>query len=166
VPVVDTRRLRNQPSLIQRIDNLLRKRPLLNILQIALKLRIAGDTNNNTIIATILDVQIRVVEDPSESRFEQRQVVLFNDGLDDAQGFESGVLEVSLAVGTSTCAFGVTEAAAFGHVGGLVFAAEQAAGYGVVDHDVQAVAATGGDELGFDITSNGVVLWKKLGDWT
>jgi hypothetical protein len=165
VPVVDTRRLCNQPSLIQRINDLLRKRPLLNILQVALKLSLAGDTDNDTVVATVLDVQIRVVEDPSESRLEQRQVVLFDDGLDDAQGFESGVLEVSLAVGASACAFCVAEAAALGHVGGLVFAAEQAAGYGVVDHDVQSIAAAGGDELGFDITSNGIILCEGSVKW-
>ena len=165
MPVVDTRRLRNQPSLIQRINDLLRKRPLLNILQVAFKLSVAGDTDNDTVVAAVLDVQIRVVEDPSESRLEQRQVVLFDDGLDDAQRFESGVLEVSLAVGASACAFCVAEAAAFGHVGGLVFAAEETAGYGVVDHDVQAIAAAGGDELGFNVSGDGVVLCEASVNW-
>jgi len=145
MPVVRSRRLRNQPSLVQRINNLLRKRALLNILQIPLELSLAGNANNNTIVAAVLDVQIRVVEDPPESRLEQRQVVLLDDGLDDAQGLESGVLEVSLAVGAAARAFGVAETAALGHVGGFVFAAEEAAGDGVVDYDVEAVAAAGGD---------------------
>jgi hypothetical protein len=136
VPVVCGRGLRNQPSLVQRIDNLLRKRPLLNILQVALKLGLAGNANDDAVVAAVLDVQVRVVEDPPERRLEQRQVVLFDDGLDDAQGLESGVLEVALAVGAAARAFGVAEAAAFGYVGGLVFAAEEAAGYGVVDYDV------------------------------
>jgi hypothetical protein len=158
MPVVRRRRLRNQPSLIQRINNLLRQRALLNILQIALELRLARNTNNNTIITAILDVQVRVVEHPSESRLEQRQVVLFDDGLDDSQGLESGVLEVALAVGAAARAFGVAEAAALGHVGGFVFAAEEAAGDGVVDYDVEAVAAAGGDQFGFDAAGDGVVL--------
>ena len=165
MPVVRSRRLRNQPSLIQRINNLLRKRALLNILQIALELSLTGNANDDTIIATVLDVQVRVVEDPSESRFEQGQVVLLDDGLDDSQSFEGGVLEVSLAVGASACAFCVAEAAAFGHVGGLVFAAEETAGYGVVDHDVQAIAAAGGDELGFNVSGDGVVLCEASVNW-
>lgn len=163
VPVIRGRGLRNQPSLVKRVDDLLRKRALLDILQVALELSLAGDANDDTVVAAVLDVQIRVVDDPSESRLEQGEVVLLHDRLDNAQSLESGVLEVALAVHASACAFCVAEAAALGHLGGLVFTAEETAGNGVVDHDVQAVAAAGWDELGFDASGDGVVLGERLG---
>lgn len=157
MPVVGSRRLCNLPRLIKRLQNLSGQRTLLNILQVALKLSLAAHTNNDAII-TIKNVELRVVDDPSEGRLEQSKVVLLHDWLDDCQRLESGVLEVSLPVHAAAGAFLVAETAAFGHFGGLVLAAEEAAGDGVVDYDVQTVAAAGGDELGFDGAGDGVVL--------
>lgn len=157
MPVVGSRRLCNLPRLIKRLQNLSGQRALLNILQVALKLSLAAHTNNDAIV-TIKNVELRVVDDPSEGRLEQSKVVLLHDWLDDCQRLESGVLEVSLPVHAAAGAFLVAETAAFGHFGGLVLAAEEAAGDGVVDYDVQTVAAAGGDELGFDGAGDGVVL--------
>jgi hypothetical protein len=128
MPIIRRRRLRNLPRLIQRIQHLLRQRTLLNILQIPLQLRLATNANNNTIIPAVLDVKLRVVDDPSERRLEKSEIVLCDDGLDDGESFEGGVFDV-----------------ARGNVGCFVFSAEEAAGHRVVDDDVQAVAAAGGD---------------------
>jgi hypothetical protein len=157
MPVVRSRRLCNLPSLIQRLQDLSRKWSLLNVLQVALKLRLTAHTDDDAVVA-IGDIKLGVMDDPSESSLEQSEVVLLHDWLDDCQGLESGILEVSLPVHATTGAFLVAETAALGYVGGLVFAAEEAAGNGVVDYDVQAIAAAGGDELGFDGAGDGVVL--------
>ena len=157
MPVVRSRRLCNLPRLIQCLQNLSWQRSLLNILQVALELRLAAHTNNDSIVA-VENVELRVVDDPSEGRLEQSKVVLLHDWLDDCQRLESGVLEVSLPVHAAAGAFLVAEAAALGNFGGLVFAAEEAAGDGVVDYDVEAVAAAGGNEFGFDGTGYGIVL--------
>ena len=158
MPVVRSRRLCNLPRLVQGLQDLLGQRTLLNILQVALELCLAADTNDNAIVATVLDVELRVVDDPSEGCLEQSQVVLLYDWLDDGERLESGVLEVSLPVHAAASTFLVAETTTFGHIGGLVFAAEETSGDGVVDHDVQAVAAAGGDEFGFDGAGDGVVL--------
>ena len=157
MPVIRSRRLCDPPSLVQRLQNLSRKRSLLNILQVALELCLAAHTDNDTIVA-VGNIKLRVVNDPSERRLKQSEVVLLHDWLDDRQGLESGILEVSLPVHAAAGAFLVAETAALGHVGGLVFAAEEAAGDGVVDYDIEAVAAAGGDEFGFDGAGDGVVL--------
>ena len=157
MPVVRSRRLCDLPRLVQRLQDLSRQRSLLNILQVALKLSLAAHTNNNSII-TIGDIELRVVDYPSEGCLKQSEVVLLHDWLDDCQRLESGVLEVSLPVHAAASTFLVAETTTFGHIGGLVFAAEETSGDGVVDHDVQAVAAAGGDEFGFDGAGDGVVL--------
>lgn len=164
MPVVRSRRLCDPPSLVQRLQNLSRQRTLLNILQVALKLRFAAHTNDDTIV-TISNIELRVVDDPSESCLEKSEIVLLHDWLDDRQSLESGVLEVSLPVHAAAGAFLVAETAALRHVGGLVFAAKEAAGDGVVDYDVEAVAAAGGDELGFNVSGDGVVLCEGLVKW-
>jgi hypothetical protein len=84
--------------------------------------------------------------------------VLLHNWLDDGQGLERGVLEVSLPVHAAAGAFLVAETAALGDFGGLVLSAEETTGDGVVDDDVETVAAAGGDELGFDGAGDGVVL--------
>jgi uncharacterized membrane protein len=162
MPVVCRRRLCDLPSLVQRLQDLLRQRTLLNILQVALKLCLTADTNDNTVVATVLDVKLGVVNDPSERSLKQSQVVLLHDRLNDCECLESGVLEVALPVHATSSSFLVAETAAVGHVGGLVFAAEEAAGDGVVDYDIEAVAAAGGDEFGFDGAGYGVVLQTSL----
>lgn len=157
MPVIRSRRLCDPPSLVQRLQNLSRKRSLLNILQVALELCLAAHTDNDTIVA-IGNIKLGVVNDPSESCLEKGKVVLLHDRLDDCQGLESGVLEVSLPVHAAAGTFLVAETAALGDVGGFVFAAEEAASDGVVDYDIEAVAAAGGDEFGFDGAGDGVVL--------
>lgn len=157
MPVVRSSRLCDLPRLVKRLQDLFGKRTLLNILQVALKLRLAAHTNDDTIIA-INNIELGVVDNPSESRLEQSEVVLLHDRLNDCQCLESGVLEVSLPVHAAAGAFLVAKTAALGDVGRLVFAAEEAAGNGVVDYDVETVAAAGGNELGFDGAGDGVVL--------
>jgi hypothetical protein len=157
MPVVRSRRLCDLPRLIQRLQNLSGQRTLLNIFQVALKLCLAAHTNDDAIVA-VKNIKLRVVDDPSESCLEKCEVLLLHDRLDDCQRLESGVLEVSLPVHAAAGAFFVAETAALGDIGGFVFAAEKATGDGVVDYDVEAVAAAGGDELGFDGAGDGVVL--------
>ena len=157
MPVVRSRGLCDLPRLIQRLENLSRQGTLLNILQVALKLRLAAHANNNAIVA-VENVELGVVDDPSESCLEQSEVVLLHDWLDDCECLESGVLEVSLPVHATAGAFLVAETAALGDFGCLVLAAEETTGDGVVDYDVEAVAAAGGDQLGFDGAGDGVVL--------
>ena len=157
MPVVGSGRLRDLPSLIENLYNLLGQRTLLDILQIALKLRLAAHADDDAIVA-VDNAELGVVDEPSEGSLEQSEVVLLHDWLDDRECLESGVLEVSLPVHATAGAFLVAETAALGDFGGLVLAAEEAAGHGVVDDDVQAVAAAGGDELGLDGAGDGVVL--------
>ena len=157
MPVVRSRRLCDLPRLIQRLQNLSGQRTLLNILQVTLKLRLTAYTDDDAIVA-VENVELGVVDHPSEGCLEQSEVVLPHNRLDDRQRLEGGVLEVALPVHAAAGAFLVAETAALGDVGGLVFAAEEAAGDGVVDYDVEAVAAAGGDELGFDGAGDGVVL--------
>ena len=157
MPVVRSRRLCDLPRLVQSLQDLSGQRSLLNILQVALELGLAAHTNDDAVV-TVENVELGVVDDPSESRLKQSEIVLLHDRLNDCQRLESGVLEVSLPVHAAAGAFLVAETAALGHVGGLVLAAEEAAGDGVVDYDVETVAAAGGDELGFDGAGDGVVL--------
>lgn len=164
MPIIRRRRLGNQPRLIQRIQHLLRQRALLQILEISLHLLLAAHADDDPIPAAILDVQLRVVQHPAERRLQQRQVVLLDHGLDDAQRLERRVFEVPRAVHAAHAAHGLAEAARGRHVGGFVFAAEEAAGDRVVDDDVEAVAAAGGDELRFDGAGYGVVLGGGLLD--
>lgn len=98
MPVIRRRRFRNQPRLIQRPEHLLWQRALLHILQIPLELLFTAHADKNPIIPTVLDIQRRMVREPPESRLEKREVVLLDDGLDDAQSLERRVLEVALAV--------------------------------------------------------------------
>ena len=77
--------------------------------------------------------------------------------LDDAQRVECGVFEISFTVARRLRRVLVREAAFGGNVVGLVFPAEDPARDGVVDDDVDAVASTGGDQLGFDGACDGVV---------
>lgn len=158
MPVVGSGRLRDLPRLIEHLHNLLGQGTLLNILQIALKLTLAAHTDNDTIVPAVFDVELRVVNHPPKRRLQQRQVMLLHNRLNERQSLERGVFEVAFAVHASACAFGIAETAAGRHVGGLVFAAEEAARDGVVDYDVEAVAAAGGDEFGFDGAGDCVVL--------
>ena len=157
MPVVRSSRLCDLPRLVQRLQNLSGQRALLDILQVTLKLSLAAHANDNTIVA-VDNVELGVVDDPSERRLEQSEVVLLHNWLDDSQGLERGVLEVSLPVHAAAGAFLVAETAALGDFGGLVLSAEETTGDGVVDDDVEAVAAACGDELGFDGAGDGVVL--------
>jgi hypothetical protein len=145
MPIIRCRRLRNLPRLVQRLQHLLRQRALLDILQIPLKLRLTANANNDAIVPAVLDIELRVVNDPSESRLQQSEIVLRDDRLDDGESLESGVFEVAFAVHSAAGAFCVREAAARWYVGCFVFSAEETAGYWVVDYDVEAVAAAGGD---------------------
>ena len=157
MPVVRSRRLCDLPRLVQRLKNLSWQRTLLNILQVTLKLCLTAHTDNDAIVA-IENVELGVVDHPSESRLEQSEVVLLHDWLDDCECLEGGVLEVSLPVHATAGAFLVAETAALGDFGGLVLSAEETTGDGVVDDDVETVAAAGGDELGLDGAGDGVVL--------
>jgi len=79
--------------------------------------------------------------------------MLLDDWLDDGQGLERAVLEVPLAVHAAHDAHRVAEAALLRvrfECGGRVFSGEEAARDGVVDDDVEAVAAARGDEFCFD----------------
>lgn len=157
MPVVRSSRLCDLPRLIQRLQNLSGQRALLDILQVTLKLSLAAHANNNAIVA-VDNIELGVVDDPSKRRLEQSEVVLLHNWLDDGQGLESGVLEVSLPVHAATGALLVAETAAPRDFGGLVLSAEEATGDGVVDDNVETVAAAGRDELGFNGAGDGVVL--------
>lgn len=66
--------------------------------------------------------------EPSKRGLDESEVVFGNDGLDDRDGLEVGVAEVSLAVVAALADLGVAEAAGGGDVGGFVGAGEEAAG--------------------------------------
>ena len=73
---------------------------------------------------------------PPERRLQQREIVLLNHWLDHTKSIESGVLEVTRPI--VLCRFGVASIAeaatvVWEQIFGLVFAAEEAAGDGVVD---------------------------------
>lgn len=70
---------------------------------------------------------------PAHGRFQQRKVVLLDDGLDDFESLESGVFEVAGAVYVAHVGGGVGVAAClrdFG--GGFVFAREDTTSEGVL----------------------------------
>lgn len=84
--------------MVQHGDDLIRKRALLQIAEIALELGEAADANDDAVVPAILDVERRVVHEPSQRRLEQREAMLLDDGLDQPQRLERRVLEVPVAV--------------------------------------------------------------------
>lgn len=98
MPVIRRRGLGDQPRLVQHGDDLIRKRALLQIAEIALELGEAADANDDAVVPAILDVERRVVHEPSQRRLEQREAMLLDDGLDQPQRLERRVLEVPVAV--------------------------------------------------------------------
>lgn len=93
-----------------------------------------------------------MVPQPAQRYVQQRNTGGFRSGLDARERRERRRAEVALAVRLAGAGVDVGEAArrrGGGEVGGGVRAGEEAAGEGVVDDDLEAVAAEGGKELGF-----------------
>ena len=64
--------------------------------------------------------------------------MFLHHGLDESEGVEGGVFEVPFAVHAAHRADRVRVPAFLREVGGFVFAAEEAAGYRVVDYDLSS----------------------------
>ena len=75
--------------------------------------------------------------------------MLRHNRLDDSKRLKSRVLEIPLPVHFTHFPNCIAEAPVLWDVFGFVLSAEQAAGNGVVDYDIEAVALAGWDELVF-----------------
>lgn len=140
---------RNQPSLIQRIHDLLRQRPLLQIRQVVLQMIQAADTDDNAVIA-IQHAERRVVDKPPHRRLDHCQVMLLDHLLYQLQRTERLVLVVAGPVQGSRGS-GIAETTLLGHkILALDLAREKAAREWVIDYDANAEATAGMDELGFN----------------
>lgn len=129
MPVIRRSRLAHQPRLVQRINNVLRQRALFQVCDVALELVKAADTNEDAVVATILDFQCRVVRYPPQSNLDQRQAVLGSGSFDYLQSLECFLLEVPIPIALSGCFCLVTETAILGgNVFAFDLAGEQAAG--------------------------------------
>lgn len=149
MPINRRGRFRNQPSLVQRIHDLLRQRALLQVRQIILQVVHAADTNDDAVIA-IQHAQRRMVDKPPHRRLDHRQAMLLDRLLDKLQRTERLILVVAGSVHRSR-GTGVAETALLGYdVLALDLAREKTAGERVIDHDVEAEAAAGMNELGLD----------------
>lgn len=146
VPVVRRRRLGDQPRLIQDLDDLFGERSLLKVRKVPLQLVQTADADEDPVIP-ILNPQRGVVDDPSQRRFEECQIVLLHDGLDDPQRVEGRVLEVSSAVVGALATVHVAVSPFLGNFGGFDLAREQATREGVVNDNVQSVSSASDDEL-------------------
>ena len=85
------------PCLIKNIHNFLWQRSLLQISKITLQLTEAWHTNDDP-ISSILDLEQRMVNTPSQGRLQEREIMLLNDWFDQFQSFKSSIFEVSLPV--------------------------------------------------------------------
>lgn len=105
-----------------------------------------------------------MVHTPSNGSLKQREVVLLNYWLDQAQGLECGVPEVALAVVIALGSRLVAESALCGYIGRLVLAAENTACQWVVDDHVNAVSMTGRNDLLSERPGNGwqTSQWASL----
>lgn len=66
--------------------------------EVVLQLFLAGNTDEDSVVATLVgELELRMVHEPAEGDLDEREVVLFDDGFDDLERVESGVLEVSLS---------------------------------------------------------------------
>ena len=92
------------------------------------------------------------MHDPSQGRFHKGKIVFRDDGFDDAEGVESRVFEISLAVKRSYGVRHVAVPTRGWDFAGLVFSTEEAAGERVVDDNFETVATACRDELGLDRT--------------
>lgn len=117
--------LRDEPSLIKSINNFLRERSLLNICKVGLQLRKAAYTDQNAVAATVANLKSRVVVHPSKGSFNQRQAVLLNNRLNDAEGLEVGILEIAFAV-IGSCGGVLSEASFCRDIGSLVLSRKKA----------------------------------------
>jgi hypothetical protein len=144
--------LRNHPRLIQRLHHLLGQWPLLQIRQISLQLPEATHANDHPIVATFSScLQLRMMRAPPQRDFEKRQIMLLRHALNELERFEVRVLEVSFAVHLAEVGILCEPTFIWSYVCRLDLAAEQPAGEGVVDNDVDLVFAAAGDELRFDV---------------
>src|ERR1700761_6617461 len=108
MPVIRCCGLVYQPRLVQHLDYLIWKRSFRKITQISLELLQAANANDDAVIS-IFDLQRRVMDAPPQRRFDQGQIVLFDDRLDQAESIKRCVLEISRSVHGTSAANGITE---------------------------------------------------------
>jgi hypothetical protein len=88
------------PRLVQRLAYLVRQRSLFQMFKVVLQLFLAGYANEDPIVTPpVGELELRVMDEPTEGDFDERQVVFFDDGLDELERVERGVFEVTLSVG-------------------------------------------------------------------
>lgn len=158
MPIVHGIGLGDGPGLVEALNDILGQGPLLESIQVGRELFHARHADDDAVVA-VLDPELAVVHRPPQGRLEHGQAGLVGGVLDNLQGPEGRVTKVAAAVHLAAGG-GVAEAAlgrGGGHVGGPDLAAQQTAGNGVVDDDVQAVTAAGRDQLALDGPREGVV---------
>lgn len=141
--------LANHPGLIQRLDNIIRQRSLLQIRKIALQLLETTDANNNTVIATFDScLELGVMNTPSQCNFKQRQVVFLSSFLCNLESLKRRVFEVAIAVHCANAvSLGPEPAFVRLDVLGLDLAGKEATRQRVVDDNIDAILAACGNEL-------------------
>lgn len=144
--------LANHPRLIQRLDNIVRQRPLLQIRKIALQLLETTDANNDAVISTFDScLELRVMNTPSQCNLKQRQVMFLSSFLCNPKSLKRRVFEVAIAVHCADAvSLGPEPAFVRLDVFGLDLAGKEATSQRVVDDNVDAILTACGNELRLD----------------
>ena len=141
--------LANHPRFIQRLDNIIRQRPLLQIRKVTLQLLETTDANNDTVISTFDScLELGMMNTPSQCNLKQRQVVFLSSFLCNLESLKRRVFEVAIAVHCANAvSLGPEPAFIRLDVLGLDLAGKEATRQRVVDNNVDAILATCGNQL-------------------
>lgn len=123
MPIIRRDGLHAHPRRVQRIDRVFCQRACLHHRQIHLQRRKDADAKQEAISTAVLNVlKLRVVVEPAECDFRQRQVVIVGGWLDYVECVQDRVFQVSLPIESAGGVF-VTEASFVGDCrAGLVLA--------------------------------------------
>jgi hypothetical protein len=155
MPVRRGQRLGMNPRFIQHLHDLVRQRSFLQVLQVALELRFAAYTNDDSVSSVFGHVERRVVHYPTQGNLQQGKLVLLRNLLDHFKRAKGRVSEVTLAIVLSGGRFGSKSRILVVRklVLGLDLAGEETSSEGVVYDHVDTVAMAGGDRFNIEIAS-------------
>lgn len=160
MPIVGRFSLGNQPRLVNSIHHVRREWSFLEVVQVSVQLLEARDTNDDAVVAAVLDVECTVVHSPTQGRFNEGQTLVLANGLfNGAQRLKSAVFKVAASVCVASGVL-VAEAALELlriNVLALDLAAEQTTGNRVVHDDIKAIAMARRHQLRVDAARDHVI---------
>ena len=115
MPVIWRCRFGYAPSLVERLEYLIRQWSFLQVRQVLLQLRLAADPDDDPVIAT-LHIKCRMMGTPSEGGLGHGKVMFLHNGLDNGQCREDRLVEVPFAISGAHCGCLVAEATLLGRL--------------------------------------------------